>query len=103
MTASDRKPRPGTDWTATEVKIVVADYLDMLRKEQSGEPYSKTEHRIALRARLPARSSGAIEFKHANISAALADIGMPFIEGYKPRGNYQHALIAELKRELRQE
>jgi hypothetical protein len=97
----DDKPKTGRDWTPAELEIVVEDYLSMLRMEQAGIPFSKTEHRLALRRRLPARSEGSIEFKHANISAALRDLGMTFIDGYKPRGNYQQALIAELRRQLR--
>jgi hypothetical protein len=49
--------------------------------------------------RLHARVS-AIEFKHQNISAAMLDLGLPYIRGYKPRSNYQAALIAELRRSL---
>src|SRR5262245_21117966 len=50
--------------------------------------------RDALRRLLPRRSNSAIEFKHANISAVLVSLGLPYIDGYKPRGNYQ-ALLAE--------
>jgi 5-methylcytosine-specific restriction protein A len=38
------------------------------------------------------RSKGAIELKYQNISAILHEEGLGFIEGYKPRGNYQRAL-----------
>ena len=40
------------------------------------------------------RSDGSVEFKHANISAVLVGRGLPYIEGYKPRGNFQ-ALLAQ--------
>src|SRR5207247_2008306 len=35
---------------------------------------------------------GSIEFKHQNISAVLVSLGLPYIEGYKPRGNFQGLL-----------
>jgi hypothetical protein len=38
------------------------------------------------------RSEQSVEFKHANISAVLIDLGFPYISGYKPRGNYQRLL-----------
>ena len=80
-------------WTRDEVELIVADYFAMLRAEHSGERVNKTEHRRRLVLRLDGRSNGSIEFKHANISAALLNIGnLPYIDGYKPRANYQQLL-----------
>jgi hypothetical protein len=76
------------DWTLAEVEAIVGDYFAMLRKELRGERYSKAEHRRALSPELRGRSDGAIEFKHANVSAVLDGFGLPYIDGYKPRGNY---------------
>ena len=42
---------------------------------------------------LDGRSDGAIEYKHENISAVLIELGYPYIEGYKPRCNYQQLLF----------
>jgi hypothetical protein len=84
----------GKDWSPGEVGLIVADYFAMLQSELLGQPYSKTEHRNALRPLLAGRSDGSIEFKHGNISAVLAGLGLPYVEGYKPYGNYQ-ALLAE--------
>jgi hypothetical protein len=41
---------------------------------------------------LNSRSRGSIEFKHQNISAVLIELGFPYVEGYKPRRNYQELL-----------
>jgi hypothetical protein len=82
----------GDDWSVDEVEVIVGDYFAMLRAELSGEEYSKTAHRRALTPQLNGRSDGSIEFKHANISAVLVGYGMPYIDGYKPRGNYQQLL-----------
>jgi hypothetical protein len=68
----------------------------MLRKELAGDPYSKTMHRQNLLSQLRNRSDGSIEFKHANISAVLVGFGLPYIDGYKPRGNYQQLLEAKV-------
>jgi hypothetical protein len=89
----DEKQAP-LDWSEQEVRLIVADYFAMLEKEVLGKPLNKTEHRKVLAPQLAGRSDGSIEFKHANISAVLAGQGLPYIEGYKPRGNYQ-ALLAE--------
>ena len=38
----------GTDWSRTELDLIVADYFAMLKEEQAGQRYSKTEHLRAL-------------------------------------------------------
>lgn len=81
------------EWSREEVEAIVADYLKMLTFELAGQSYSKTEHRRKLQERLQDRSDASIEFKHGNISAAMIDLGFPYIRGYKPRSNYQ-ALLA---------
>jgi hypothetical protein len=85
------------DWTEVEVAAVVADYFAMLRKEAFGEPYSKTEHRNTLLPLLTGRSAASVEFKHQNVSGVLADRGLPYLGGYKPRFNYQHRLAEEVE------
>jgi hypothetical protein len=80
------------DWTPDEVELIVADYFAMLRAELSGEPLNKAAHNQRLRQQI-ARSRGSIEFKHENISAVLLNLGdFPYIDGYKPRRNYQRLL-----------
>jgi len=85
----------GTDWSRQEVEAIVDDYLSMLASELAGTPFSKAAHRRALLPLLNGRSEQSIEFKHANISAALLESGFPYIAGYKSRSNYQ-ALLAEV-------
>jgi hypothetical protein len=85
----------GSDWSRQEVEAIVDDYLSMLASELAGTAYNKAAHRRALLPLLNGRSEQSIEFKHANISAALLDAGFPYIAGYKPRSNYQ-ALLAEV-------
>tara|TARA_R110002072_G_scaffold112223_4_gene241020 strand:- start:208 stop:1113 length:906 start_codon:yes stop_codon:yes gene_type:complete len=89
----------GTDWTDREIALVVADYFDMLRKELVGEPYVKVQHNQRLQE-MTGRSKGSIEFKHQNISAVLDQFDHPWISGYKPRANFQNALIAAIDNHL---
>ncbi len=81
------------NWSEAEVEAAVQDYFSMLRLELSGEKYNKTEHRKALIETLDDRSHSSVELKHQNISAVLIELGMPYISGYKPRGNYQRSLL----------
>ena len=67
----------------------------MLTLELNGQRYSKTEHANALMQKLDGRSRPSIEFKHCNTSAVMIELGYPYIDGYKPRGNYQ-ALLADV-------
>jgi hypothetical protein len=87
----------GKNWSEREVRLTVADYFDMLEAELLGKPYKKSEHRDALTQKLAGRSDGSIEFKHQNISAVLVELGLPYVEGYKPRGNYQGILATEVE------
>ncbi len=80
------------DWSRVEVEATVLDYLAMLASELAGVAYNKAAHRRHLIENLDNRSERSIEFKHANISAVLIDLGFPYIPGYKPRSNYQRLL-----------
>jgi hypothetical protein len=91
----EKQVRP--DWSGEEVRLIVADYFSMLEKEVLGKPLNKSQHRKALAPNLSGRSDSSIEYKHANISAVLASQGLPYIEGYKPRGNYQSLLAQEVE------
>jgi hypothetical protein len=81
-----------SDWSREEVEATVADYFAMLAAELAGVSYSKASHRRALVQLLSGRSEQSVEFKHANISAVLIELGFPYISGYKPRSNYQGLL-----------
>jgi Domain of unknown function (DUF3883) len=79
-------------WSREEVEAAVADYFVMLGNELRGEPYSKAERNRRLQNLLSARTRGSVERKHQNISAVLIGLGYPYIDGYKPLGNYQELL-----------
>jgi hypothetical protein len=90
----------GSNWSEEEVARIIGDYFVMLQEEMFGKSYSKTEHRRKLQPLLNDRSDGSIEFKHQNISAVLVHLNYPYIEGYKPRGNYQTLLVQGVEKHL---
>jgi hypothetical protein len=81
--------RIGEDWSQQEVEDTVAAYFEMLLLEAKQEKFNKSERNAALRQVLKARSQASVELKHQNISAVLHGMDLPFISGYKPRGNSQ--------------
>ena len=91
--------REGTPWTGREIEAIVADYAGMLRAELAGERVVKAERNRALQ-KIIDRSRGSIEYKHQNISAVLEMLGLPYIRGYKPARNYQHALFEVVEAHL---
>lgn len=86
-------------WNANELEIIVADYLDMLQLELAGVEFNKAERSRILRHRLD-RSKGSVEYKHRNISAVMAILGLPFVWGYKPAANFQIRLIEIIENQL---
>lgn len=80
------------NWSRDEVEATVADYFSMLREELAGRVVNKARHNEGLRNQLRGRSKGSVEFKHANISAVLNLHDYPYIDGYKPRFNFQALL-----------
>jgi hypothetical protein len=86
------------DWSREEVEAVVADYLAMLDLELRGVEFNKAERNRNLQRILNGRSHGSVERKHQNISAILLELGIPYVDGYKPLGNYQ-ALLREIVEE----
>lgn len=94
--------RVGEDWTRGEVDLVVADYFDMLRLESAQQAFNKKAHNRAMQQKLRSRSAGSIELKHQNISGALAELDLPFIQGYKPRFNMQGMLREAVQMYIRE-
>jgi hypothetical protein len=98
----EEEPKPKKDWTINVVRLIVADYFEMLEAEFLNKSLKKSDHRKALAPKLQGRSEGSIEFKHQNVSSVLVELGLPYIEGYKPRGNYQGLLATEVENFLEQ-
>ena len=85
-------------WSIDEINAIVDDYMSMLLQDLKGEKYNKTSHREKLKPQLNNRTDGSIEFKHQNISAVLIDLDYPYIDGYKPRFNYQNELFQAISK-----
>jgi hypothetical protein len=86
-------------WPGAEIRPTVTAYFTMLRAELTGQPPVKAAFNRQVQA-ATGRSRGAVEYKFANISAVLRDLGLPYVLGYKPRPNLQNALRAEVERYL---
>jgi len=97
QTAIEDEKAARSDWTEREVRLIVEDYFDMLEAELLAKPFRKSDHRKALSPKLQGRSDGSIEFKHQNVSGVLVELGLPYIEGYKPRTNYQRILGTQVE------
>lgn len=89
----------GKDWSDNEVDLIVAQYFVMLRAELRQQHFNKAEINRGIQTQI-GRSKGSVEFKNQNISAVLRLLGMPWIRGYKPLINFQHALIDGIERFL---
>jgi hypothetical protein len=87
-------------WTIDELDAIVADYFAMLDLETRGRSFNKAARNRNLRDTGLDRTKGSVEMKHQNISAVLMDLGMPWIDGYKPAVNYQDAIIEAIGRHL---
>jgi hypothetical protein len=88
-------------WSQQEVTAIIEAYFQMLILEIHGQGYNKAQRNRDLQAIIPARSRSSIEFKHQNISAVLAKLGLPYINGYKPAWNYQGLLQEAVVQYLR--
>lgn len=89
----------GSVWSPGEIDLIVAEYFWMLEQELAGRGFNKRERNRGLREFVH-RSHASIEFKHRNISAVLAELGHPWIAGYKPGANYQRVLTDGVERYL---
>ncbi len=78
-------------WPDAEIQPTLTAYFAMLSAELAGQSYVKAAFNREVQA-ATGRSRGAVEFKFANISAVLSDIGLPYVLGYRPRPNIQGAL-----------
>lgn len=86
-------------WTDQQNDDAVASYMAMLSDELCGRSFNKAASNRDLQRRT-GRPRGAIEFKLCNISAVAQAFGLPTIQGYRPRFNFQMSLAEALSRWL---
>lgn len=82
------------DWKNDELGSVVNAYFNMLRSEVDGRRYRRADFNDKVQ-RATGRSEEQVDFKFANVSAVLDDMGLRWIKGYKPRGNGQAGAIKD--------
>lgn len=84
---SDESDKP-IGWSDEELRACVVAYREMQLADQSGAAINKTTKRNEVLARaLQSRSPGSYEFRMANISSVVSELGLPVLKGYTPRGN----------------
>ena len=93
----------GERWSPRELETAVADYCDMLLRQELGERFNKAQHFRALGARLNGRTKAAIEKRHQNTSAALIRLGLPWIDGYKPLSHGEALMLPFVERHVAQD
>lgn len=82
----------GKPWLPYEIDLIVAAYFEMFSRHLRGERFRKVDVVRGLESAMPARNRRAIEAKFQNISAILDELGLGWLEGYKPLHNVQQAL-----------
>ena len=90
----------GTDWTADQVGVVVANYFLLLERERRGDKIVKAELYKRLAAEI-GRSAKSIEWKLRNVSAVCEELGIAWIPGLLPAHNFQDALVDAVGAQLR--
>ena len=90
-----------SQWSESECRELVRDYLKMLKHEEDGVPFKKVDHWRGLLPVLNGRTKGAIEKKYQNVSAVLEGLGLTYVSGYKPLRNYQLLLKQVVHTELK--
>ena len=92
----------GDGWSIEELRATVGAYLDMLSHEQGGQPYSKAAYRRELIAGpLAGRTASSVEFRMQNISAAMDELCLPWIAGYRPARNVGNRIKDQIQSLLR--
>lgn len=74
------------DWTEDELRAAVEAYVDMQRKERTGERFTKKGYYEKLAAKYK-RTDKAFEYRMQNISYVLSVLGREWISGLKPAKN----------------
>lgn len=82
----------GSEWSPSEIQMIVADYFDMRAKFLRGEAFVKARHYQVI-VRQTGRTKGSVEAKYMNISAVLERLSLPWLHGYAPLRNFQGALL----------
>jgi len=92
-----------TDWSYNEIRATVDAYLRLRTSETSGHPLAKAEVNRELReSAVRGRTRGSVEFRMQNISAVMSDLGIQWVQGYKPAVNVGPGPSDMIRRALRE-
>jgi 5-methylcytosine-specific restriction enzyme A len=87
-------------WSEHEFEVAVNTYFKILKMEQNGVAYKKSDIRKdVLKSSLNNRTESSYEFRMRNISAVMTVMGLKYIKGYRPAanvGNNANLLIKKL-------
>lgn len=95
MSESAGAHRTGSAWTSEENAATAEAYFESWLGDLDGCVTKMDCYRM-LHRRFPWRSEKRFEYKFQNVSGVLWDEGLQFLEGLKPRVNYQQALKTEV-------
>lgn len=84
--------RAGQPWASREVETALDAYFRMLRWQLEEREFVKADVRAQVSEALPARSKKSIELKWCNVSAVLAEMELPWLDGFRPLPHYQRSL-----------
>ena len=87
-----------TPWHEREIRAAIREYFKLLDAQLAGELSNKSAIYKKLSAEYPERSNKAFELKFQNISAILYEENLPYVDGLRPRSNYQLLLKLVLKK-----
>lgn len=84
--------RAGQPWTSQEVGTALDAYFQMLEWQAEKRDFVKADVRAEVSEALHARSKKSIDLKWCNVSAVLAEMELPWVDGYRPLSHYQRSL-----------
>ncbi|MCS3627181.1 hypothetical protein GGP53_001022 [Salinibacter ruber] len=90
-------------WSQKEVDRAIAVYFEMFKRQLRGEDFVKVEYLRELASDLDGRTKAAATRKFHNISAVLAELGYPHMQGYTTQSHYQKLLEDRVEEYLRQD
>lgn len=76
-------------WDEKEIRASIQEYFKLLNAQLAGLQTNKSAIYKKLSTAFPERSSKAFELKFQNISAILYEENLPYVDGLRPRSNYQ--------------
>jgi 5-methylcytosine-specific restriction enzyme A len=88
-------------WSKEELRGAVDAYVEMQRKERTGQPFTKKRYYEKLAAQF-GRTEKAFEYRMQNISYVLSLIGRDWLTGLKPAKNVGANVAAEIETLLAQ-